>query len=42
MSAQIQPRWLSVEDYLALEERSEIKHKYLNGEILEPAPAGAG
>ncbi|MDG4557506.1 MAG: Uma2 family endonuclease [Candidatus Contendobacter sp.] len=39
MSAQLQPRWLSVEDYLAFEERSEIKHEYINGEIY--AMAGA-
>ncbi|MDG4597656.1 MAG: Uma2 family endonuclease [Candidatus Contendobacter sp.] len=39
MSAQFQPRWLSVEDYLAFEERSEIKHEYINGEIY--AMAGA-
>ncbi len=39
MSAQLQPRWLSVEDYLAFEEHSEIKHEYINGEIY--AMAGA-
>jgi len=39
MSAQLQLRWLSVEDYLVFEERSEIKHEYINGEIY--AMAGA-
>ena len=39
MSAQFQPRWLSVEDYLAFKERGEIKHEYINGEIY--AMAGA-
>lgn len=39
MSAQLQPRWLSVEDYLAFEEHSESKHEYINGEIY--AMAGA-
>ncbi len=39
MSAQLQPRWLSVTDYLAFEEGSEIKHEYINGEIY--AMAGA-
>jgi Uma2 family endonuclease len=39
MSAQLQPRWLSVEDYLAFEEHSEIKHEYINGEMY--AMAGA-
>ena len=39
MSAQLQPRWLSVADYLAFEEHSEIKHEYINGEIY--AMAGA-
>ncbi len=39
MSAQLKPHWLSVEDYLAFEERSEIKHEYINGEIY--AMAGA-
>ncbi len=39
MSAQLQPRWLSVEDYLAFEECSEVKHEYINGEIY--AMAGA-
>ena len=33
MSAQLKSRRLSVEDYLAFEERSEIKHEYINGEI---------
>ena len=33
MSAQCQSRRLSVEDYLAFEEHSEIKHEYINGEI---------
>ncbi len=33
MSAQLKPRWLSVEEYLAFEEASEIKHEYVNGEI---------
>lgn len=37
MSAQLQPRWLSVADYLAFEERSEIKHEYINGEIYAMA-----
>ncbi|MDS4031828.1 MAG: Uma2 family endonuclease [Candidatus Contendobacter sp.] len=41
MSAQLQPRWLSVEDYLAFEERSEIKHEYINGEIYAMAGASA-
>lgn len=40
MSAQLKPRWLSVEDYLAFEERSEVKHEYLNGEIYAMASAG--
>ncbi len=39
MSAQLQTHGLSVADYLALEERSEIKHEYINGEIY--AMAGA-
>ncbi|TVR65028.1 MAG: Uma2 family endonuclease [Candidatus Competibacteraceae bacterium] len=39
MSAQLQPHRLSVADYLAFEERSEIKHEYINGEIY--AMAGA-
>ena len=39
ISAQSQPRGLSVADYLAFEERSEIKHEYINGEIY--AMAGA-
>jgi Uma2 family endonuclease len=33
MSAQLKPRWFSVEEYLAFEEASEIKHEYVNGEI---------
>lgn len=33
MSAQLKSRWLSVEGYLAFEERSEVKHEYINGEI---------
>ncbi len=33
MSAQCQSRRFSVEDYLAFEEHSEIKHEYINGEI---------
>ena len=37
MSAQLQPHGLSVADYLALEERSEIKHEYINGEIYAMA-----
>lgn len=37
MSAQLQPHRLSVADYLALEERSEIKHEYINGEIYAMA-----
>ena len=41
MSAQLQPHWLSVEDYLAFEERSEIKHEYINGEIYAMAGASA-
>ena len=41
MSAQLQPRWLSVEDYLAFEERSEIKHEYIDGEIYAMAGASA-
>ncbi|MFZ1640794.1 MAG: Uma2 family endonuclease [Candidatus Contendobacter sp.] len=39
MSAQLKPRRLSVEEYLAFEESSEIKHEYINGEIY--AMAGA-
>ena len=39
MSAQLQPRWLSVADHLAFEERSVIKHEYLNGEIYAMARA---
>ena len=41
MSAQLQLHWLSVEDYLAFEERSEIKHEYINGEIYAMAGASA-
>lgn len=41
MSAQLQPRWLSVEDYLAFEERGEVKREYLNGEIYAIAGASA-
>lgn len=33
MSAQLKPRWFSVEEYLAFEQASEIKHEYVNGEI---------
>lgn len=33
MSAQLKSRWFSVEEYLAFEEASEIKHEYVNGEI---------
>ncbi len=39
MSAQLQPRWLSVADDFAFEERSEIKHEYINGEIYTMAGA---
>jgi len=39
MSAQLKPGLLTVEDYLAFEESSEIKHEYINGEIY--AMAGA-
>lgn len=41
MSAQLQPRSLSVEDYLAFEECSEVKHEYINGEIYAMAGASA-
>ena len=41
MSAQLQPHWLSMEDYLAFEERSEIKHEYINGEIYAMAGTSA-
>lgn len=41
MSARLQSRWLSVKDYLAVEERSEIKHEYINGEIYAMAGASA-
>lgn len=33
MSAQLKTDWISVEEYLAFEENSEIKHEYINGEI---------
>ncbi len=33
MSAQRKIDWISVEEYLAFEEHSEIKHEYINGEI---------
>ena len=41
MSAQLQPHWLSVADYLAFEECSEVKHEYINGEIYAMAGASA-
>lgn len=41
MSAQLQLHGLSVADYLAFEERSEIKHEYINGEIYAMAGASA-
>lgn len=37
MSAQLKSHWLSVSDYLAFEESSEIKHEYINGEIYAMA-----
>ena len=37
MSAQLKSHWLSVPDYLAFEESSEIKHEYINGEIYAMA-----
>ena len=37
MSAQLKSHWLSVPDYLAFEENSEIKHEYINGEIYAMA-----
>ncbi|MBZ4193355.1 MAG: Uma2 family endonuclease [Candidatus Contendobacter sp.] len=39
MAAQLKSHWLSVTDYLAFEESSEVKHEYINGEIY--AMAGA-
>lgn len=41
MSAQFKPDWLSVEDYLAFEKDSEIKHEYINGELYAMAGASA-
>lgn len=41
MSAQLKPDWLSVEDYLAFEKDSEIKHEYINGELYAMAGASA-
>ena len=41
MLAQLKPDWLSVEDYLAFEKDSEIKHEYINGELYAMAGASA-
>jgi len=41
MSAQIEPRSMTVEEYLAFEERSEIKREYIAGEIYAMAGASA-
>lgn len=39
MSAQLKPALMTVEEYLAFEENSEIKHEYIDGEVY--AMAGA-
>ena len=40
MAAVLQPAWISVEDYLAAEQLSDVRHEYVAGAIY--AMAGAG
>ena len=37
----VQIRQMTVEEYLALDEASEIQHEYINGELI-PMPGGSG
>ncbi|MDQ5909509.1 MAG: hypothetical protein QG599_1604 [Pseudomonadota bacterium] len=41
MSAQLKTHWISVEEYLAIEENSGIKHEYINGEIYAMSGSSA-
>ncbi len=41
MSAQRKIDWISVEEYLAIEENSGIKHEYINGEVYAMSGSSA-
>ena len=40
MAAVLQPAWISVEDYLAAEQLSDVRHEYVAGAIYAMAVAG--